>query len=533
MVRNFYVSLLFILLFTVPQNLMATAGSSCATAILVSSNGCSSSNSYDNTGITGTLTPPSCFSSGNNNGMWFQFVASGTAITASATGSTLSNPMIALVSPASSPCTAPFTELACNYSGSGTSSLTYANLTIGNTYYLYVDGANNNVDTFQLCLTSPEPPTNDNPCNTIVLPSNNFCSAAGQYTNYGASSESLTSVSLPSCFDATGSINTVWFQFTAIASGLTVNINGGGSGGLVQPQAAVILPTSGCSGTGFSSTSIGCAQASSGSDSISISMNNLIIGATYYIVVDGAGSNMGSFQICLNNYATTSAIPNDSCDHAMPLCPNMRYWTTTNGGVPSGPTVSQWSCNASVDNTSWYKFTTTSPAQKVNFYVNTYCNADEIQFEVFSNPASNPCASPTGYTSIGCLQYGPTGTSSLSIPAASLSANTTYWLVVDNWPGDYCDFNFTVTGIQDANAGPNQNTCISTPAFNLSGFTPAGGTWSGPGITNAALGTFNPAVAGIGLQTLYYTYGGCSESKTVLVSGPVVTTFNEGKRYFV
>ncbi len=44
---------------------------------------------------------------------------------------------------------------------------------------------------------------------------------------------------------------------------------------------------------------------------------------------------------------------------------------------------------------------------------------------------------------------------------------------------------------------------ISTPPFALTGGTPTGGTYSGTGVTN---GVFSPAVAGIGIHTITYTY---------------------------
>jgi len=55
----------------------------------------------------------------------------------------------------------------------------------------------------------------------------------------------------------------------------------------------------------------------------------------------------------------------------------------------------------------------------------------------------------------------------------------------------------------------------------------AGGTWSGTGITNAATGTFDPSVAGVGTHTITYDItGGCSGSDTqdfVVNDVPVVT----------
>lgn len=47
--------------------------------------------------------------------------------------------------------------------------------------------------------------------------------------------------------------------------------------------------------------------------------------------------------------------------------------------------------------------------------------------------------------------------------------------------------------------------------------TPTGGTWSGTGITDAALGTFDPALSDVGLFTITYAYtdaNGCSNSTT-------------------
>jgi len=72
--------------------------------------------------------------------------------------------------------------------------------------------------------------------------------------------------------------------------------------------------------------------------------------------------------------------------------------------------------------------------------------------------------------------------------------------------------------------GPDQIVCEDTPPFNLTGFSPVGGTWSGVGITDPT-GAFNPQIAGIGTHTLTYDYTqsatGCqnSETKTITVEG--------------
>ncbi|WP_165836336.1 T9SS type A sorting domain-containing protein [Taibaiella soli] len=59
------------------------------------------------------------------------------------------------------------------------------------------------------------------------------------------------------------------------------------------------------------------------------------------------------------------------------------------------------------------------------------------------------------------------------------------------------------------------------PAFTLTGGSPAGGTYSGTGVSN---GQFNPGIAGAGTFTIQYTYtfGNCTDSasKTITVAQP-------------
>lgn len=62
------------------------------------------------------------------------------------------------------------------------------------------------------------------------------------------------------------------------------------------------------------------------------------------------------------------------------------------------------------------------------------------------------------------------------------------------------------------NTAPYDTTCSIASAFALTGGSPAGGTYSGPGVIG---GVFDPAVAGLGLHTITYTYtdtAGCTGS---------------------
>ncbi|MEX0968329.1 MAG: PKD domain-containing protein [Bacteroidia bacterium] len=73
-------------------------------------------------------------------------------------------------------------------------------------------------------------------------------------------------------------------------------------------------------------------------------------------------------------------------------------------------------------------------------------------------------------------------------------------------------------------AGQNDTVCINAGIINFSGYTPAGGYWTGTGITDSAAGTFDPAAAGTGAHSVRYIYSdgstGCTDTseKSVVVN---------------
>ncbi|MCW3104086.1 MAG: hypothetical protein JWO09_2526 [Bacteroidetes bacterium] len=84
--------------------------------------------------------------------------------------------------------------------------------------------------------------------------------------------------------------------------------------------------------------------------------------------------------------------------------------------------------------------------------------------------------------------------------------------------------NITVLSTPDVTLAPAGPFCLSNPPVNLTADS-TGGTWSGPGITNASTGTFDPALAGLGTHIITYsTAGTCSTLDTVLIQ---VTTFSD------
>jgi hypothetical protein len=68
----------------------------------------------------------------------------------------------------------------------------------------------------------------------------------------------------------------------------------------------------------------------------------------------------------------------------------------------------------------------------------------------------------------------------------------------------------TVNALPSVNMGAFSDVCSYVAPYSLTGGIPAGGMYSGPGVSS---GLFDPAAAGVGVHTITYTYidgNGCS-----------------------
>jgi hypothetical protein len=74
----------------------------------------------------------------------------------------------------------------------------------------------------------------------------------------------------------------------------------------------------------------------------------------------------------------------------------------------------------------------------------------------------------------------------------------------------------TINALPVVSINPVPFACENGAVINLVG-NPAGGAFSGPGITGS---NFNPALAGIGIHTITYTYsaGGCTNTATIQIT---------------
>ncbi len=158
-------------------------------------------------------------------------------------------------------------------------------------------------------------PLNDN-CDSAIEIANprNFCSSSGQFTNVGATTSTVSSVSF--CLSPNG--GDVWFSFRAVATDVRVSIQGATAsaptGTLVRPEAAIYT---GVDCATISETAYKC--DASGVNIIEVYKGGITPGELYYIRVQGAGGRRGTFKLCIVNYNAPANITSDCPTSAM-LC---------------------------------------------------------------------------------------------------------------------------------------------------------------------------------------------------------------------
>ncbi len=102
-----------------------------------------------------------------------------------------------------------------------------------------------------------------------------------------------------------------------------------------------------------------------------------------------------------------------------------------------------------------------------------------------------------------------------------------------NTCGSECSQTVTVNPSPAPACPANQTACPNDPAFALSGGSPAGGSYSGPGVS---AGMFNPAIAGPGTHTISYTVtdqNNCPSTCTfsITVSQPPAVNITSSSSY--
>ena len=204
---------------------------------------------------------------------------------------------------------------------------------------------------------------------------------------------------------------------------------------------------------------------------------------------------------------------------------------TLSGGTPSGGTYSGTGVagnifNATIAGTGSFvlTYTYTSPTTGCTQSITNTIQVNPLPVVTWTASLTPQCITSSTYTLSGGIPTGGTysgagviGTNFNASLAGAGSKTITYTYTNPSTGCTNSSTNTIVVNILPVVTWSNslQAQCSNSNTYLLSGGTPTGGTYSGPGVTG---GNFNASVAGLGLKTLTYTYTapatGCTSSST-------------------
>ncbi|MEP4093948.1 RHS repeat-associated core domain-containing protein [Reichenbachiella sp.] len=394
---------------------------------------CSTTNEYTTVGATGSSTM-SCDGS-NYDDVWFKFQAQTEFIAIDLTQGTIDYSRLALQDSQGN-------EIGCassNYGYGTTISIVEESLVIGEWYYISVgDRSSASIynGTFTLCVNDQIP--FDYKAGAIELTNlNNWCSDTNAYTNVGATGSSIISCDGSNYDD-------VWFKFQAQTEFIAIDL----TQGTIDYSRLVLQDSQG--------NEVGCASSNYSSGiTISIVEESLIIGEWYYISVGDRSSATiynGTFTLCVNDQA-----PFDYKVGAVELTSLNNWCSGTNEYSTENATGTlSASCDASMYNDVWFKFTAQSTDVDISMTPGTLGNAklvlQDVQgSEIACKEAGNLSIVSTNL-SIGAVYY-------LAVASnySSGSDRGTFSLCIDNQNGDTPDY-LEISALKDLYESTNGAT---------------------------------------------------------------------------
>ena len=300
-------------------------------------------------------------------------------------------------------CTSPFTI-------GDTAVFTLGSLITGQNYFIRVfSGGVQGL--FNLCITSPVFPSNDDCVNaTTLIPSSDSTLTTTAGTTKGATVFAVTGGCAPAI------ANDVWYRFTATSQQHVVKLKN-----LTNTTSISLEWWSGTCGT-----LVHQRCSSGGSDSL-FGMGNLVIGTTYLIRVYTTSIFVrDDFTIGI---FTPNALPNDECSNAISIVPTADATCDETSGSNLGATQSiNDNCdgNATTGNIKdvWYKFTATNASHRIRLIRGT---GQSLRFKLYSGN----CA---GLVAISCSVQNTATTIGAGIEQRfdGLTVGTTYLVRVFN-----------------------------------------------------------------------------------------------------
>jgi len=367
-----------------------------------------------------------------------------------------------------------------------------------------------------------------------VTPSLNGCS--GTPSTYTITVNPTPTVSVPANITICNNSQVSATSFSSIPSG--------GSYSWTNSNTAIGI---GASGSGnipaFTATNTGSSPITA-TISVTAAVNNCQgTSSTYTITVNPTPTMTlpADITVCNNvtvpasNFASTPAggtfgWTNSNTSIGLPGSGsgNISTFTATNSGTTPAtanitvtPTV-----NGCVGTPASYTITV-NPSPTVNVPGNmAACHGSSVSVPSFSSPTAGTTYSWTNSnTAIGLAGSGTTDipTFIANNPGTQpVTSSITVTPEANSCVGTPSTFTITVNPLPVITFSAMPQLCHTSPAFTLAQASPAGGTYSGNGIT---AGMFDPVAAGIGTHVITYSYTnpvtGCSNTNTtqIVISG--------------
>ena len=335
------------------------------------------------------------------------------------------------------------------------SKIILTNLAVGDTYFIKVYQVYNDRMTFDLCVTSPQPPSNDECAGAtpLLIDPNLICQSATTASTFGATQ------SVAGCSDKP--INDIWFQFTATSSTSRLNVQMQG-GDPDYSFGMEILEGDCASLTPY----LDCAEYAYGKI---INLQNLVEGHTYFIRLYSFVNQPRDFSVCLTYLPPPPA--NDNCDQPEFILANnsfecvQPYFGTTLGSTPS-----LLNCYGEPAQDVWYQFVATSAKHFIDLKSMGYPFGLGYGSLGFQMDEGGDCANLLPLACYDNADIQPTIVENLTI-------GNTYTLRVFTNELDAREFSLCIRALPEI---PNNTNCLAAveivPSPNLECSNPVAGT---------------------------------------------------------
>jgi len=323
------------------------------------------------------------------------------------------------------------------YSGT---TWTLTNLIPGTAYYLRIYAAASQNIRFDICISAPTPPVNDECAGALpLLINDDFTCDSRLVTSTAGATQSQ-----PNC--SGGVANDIWYQFTASTQ-------------TYRFQFSLSYSSAGTAGYEILSgdcgqlTTLTCAQGQS--LTVPLVLNGFVPGNTYYLRLYSGVNEALDWYVCTISIPAPPA--NDACADAtvLPVNPEVACTTPAQGST-LGANTAQPNCFGDLSNDIWYSFTATSPSQLLRLSVsNTYFQGSYfIGCQVLAGDCDH-------LTSLFCLPFVYNEEQVLS----GLTPSQTYFIQVFSYGHDAHDFSICLSDLpQPANDDcANATTVLPNP----------------------------------------------------------------------